>query len=201
MPLSAAHKQQTRAKIVEGARILFNTKGFHETSIEDIMLQAGLTRGGFYNHFKNKDELYAEAVACFLNGRGQSWREEAGVGSVDTGPDTVQAMIKSYLSSEHLGDLEGQCPMIALPSDAARAGPPVQSAYEGLLRAMIGLFEGNTPKGPDQRETALILSTLCVGGMVLARSVNDRDLAEEIRSAAFEKALSSIKTDANHSVP
>ncbi|MEM7615189.1 MAG: TetR/AcrR family transcriptional regulator, partial [Pseudomonadota bacterium] len=92
MPYSPAHKAETRKRIVETARILFNREGFSNVSIDRIMEEVGLTRGGFYNHFRNKDELYAEAVASFLNGRGKTWRDEAGVDPVGGGPATVRAM-------------------------------------------------------------------------------------------------------------
>ena len=65
MPYTNEHKIRTRAKIVESARRLFNRHGFEQVSIERIMSDVGLTRGGFYNHFKSKDQLYAEAVASF----------------------------------------------------------------------------------------------------------------------------------------
>lgn len=190
MPYSPQHKAQVRDRIVEQARILFNREGFAEVSIDRIMAEAGLTRGGFYNHFRNKDELYAEAVASFLDGRGKTWRDEAGVDPENGGPETVHAMIDSYLSAEHLGDLDGQCPMIALPSDVARATPQARMAYEKLLRAMIFLFEHNLPPETDNRHrAALALSALCVGGMVLSRTLDDAALADEVRSAARETAL------------
>ena len=66
MPYSAEHKLQTRQRILESARRLFNSKGFAQVSIGEIMENAGLTHGGFYRHFKDKDELYAEAVRWFL---------------------------------------------------------------------------------------------------------------------------------------
>ena len=62
MPYSAKHKQDTRQRILESARRLFNSKGFAEVSIGEIMANAGLTHGGFYRHFNDKSELYAEAV-------------------------------------------------------------------------------------------------------------------------------------------
>lgn len=189
MPYSAEHKADVRKRIVENARILFNRKGFAEVSIDDIMAEVGLTRGGFYNHFRNKDELYAEAVASFLNGRGKTWRDDAGVDPVHGGPETVRAMIDSYLSPEHLGDLDGQCPMIALPSDVARATPEVRAAYQTLLRAMAWLFEHNLPDDTDdRRQISLALSSLCIGGMVLSRTINDQPLADEIRQAARDFA-------------
>ena len=66
MPYSPKHKRESREKILESARRLFNKKGFSEVSIDEVMENAGLTRGGFYRHFRDKDELYAEAVRRFL---------------------------------------------------------------------------------------------------------------------------------------
>jgi AcrR family transcriptional regulator len=189
MPYSAEHKQQTRARIVESARILFNRHGFEGVSIDMVMARAKLTRGGFYNHFKSKDELFAAAVSSFLMGRGARWRAEAGVDPTRQAPVMAERMIASYLSAEHLGDIDGQCPMIALPSDVCRNGGEVQSSYEQLLTAMVGLFEKNLqPAGKGARQKALTLAALCVGGMVLARTLPGSSLAEEVRKAAHQSA-------------
>lgn len=196
MPYSTEHKARTRKRIIEQARVLFNREGFTEVSIDRIMAEVGLTRGGFYNHFRTKEELYAEAVGSFMNGRGKTWRDEAGVEPVNGGPETVLAMINSYLSPEHLKDIDGQCPMIALPSDVARATPEVRAAYETLLRGMTWLFENNLgPARSNRREAALVLSALCVGGMVLSRTIDDTVLADEIRLAARDFAVACAGLD------
>ncbi|MEM7525192.1 MAG: TetR/AcrR family transcriptional regulator [Pseudomonadota bacterium] len=190
MPYSREHKAAVRRRIVECARVVFNRVGFAEATIEQIMAEAGLTRGGFYNHFRTKEELYAEAVASFLGGRGAEWRDAAGVKPDGGGPATVRAMIDSYLSDAHLSELEGQCPMIALPSDVARAAPQVRASYEQLLRAMTGLFEKNLPDDTrDPARMSLVLASLCVGGMILSRTIDDEDLAADIRMAARDFAL------------
>ena len=133
MPYSTEHKQNSRANIIEAARILFNRHGFQDVTIDMVMAQAGLTRGGFYNHFKNKEALFAASVSGFLFGRGAEWHRDAGVDPSALSPEMAQHMIDSYLSAKHLGDLDGQCPMIALPSDVARSNPEVQQAYQELL--------------------------------------------------------------------
>jgi TetR/AcrR family transcriptional repressor of nem operon len=97
MPYSKQHKQETRAKVVESARILFNRHGFDEVSIDQVMKFARLTRGGFYNHFKSKDELYSNAVSSFLMGRGAAWRDEAGIDINSLNPEMARQMLKSYL--------------------------------------------------------------------------------------------------------
>ncbi len=192
MPYKPEHKQATRKRIVESARVLFNRGGVADVSIDQIMSEAGLTRGGFYHHFKNKEELFAEAVTNFLHGQGAEMRSNAGVNTAQPGLETIQRMINGYLSTEHLGDLDGQCPLIALPSDISRAGDTVRESYQRLLEAMIGLFESNLGKSPGHREKALTLATICVGGMVLARTLPDQNLADELRNAARDSALAML---------
>lgn len=188
MPYSKEHKEKTRARIVEVARVLFNRHGFQDVTINMIMEEANLTRGGFYNHFKSKEALYRVAVSSFLMGRGARWREEAGIDPSRLSPEMAEQMIEGYLSPEHLGDLDGQCPMIALPSDIARASPEVQRAYQDLLEAMVSLLEGTLEDANDRRQKALSLAALCVGGMILARTLPDSDLAHEVREAALNQA-------------
>ncbi len=189
MPYSPAHKEKTRAKVIETARILFNRHGFQKVTIDMVMTKAGLTRGGFYNHFKNKEELFSEAVSSFLMGRGAKWRNDAGIDLANLNPEMAQHMIDAYLSKEHLGDLDGQCPMIALPSDVARADNATQESFQRLLDAMVWLFETNMqPATESSKQNAQAIAALCIGGMVLAKALPDSDLAESIRASAYATA-------------
>ena len=64
-----------------------------------------------------------------------------------------------------------------------------------LLDAMVWLFETNMPAGsPNKRRDALSIAALCVGGMVLARTLPDSDLAEEVRIAAHGSATELFRT-------
>lgn len=194
MPYSAEHKQKTRARIVESARILFNRHGYENVTINMVMARAKLTRGGFYNHFQNKDELFAAAVSSFLMGRGAQWRAEAGIDPAQPTREAASQMLAGYLSEAHLGDLDGQCPMIALPSDIGRSNPEVQAAYQTLLEGMVGLFENSlVGPAPARRRRALVLASLCVGGMVLARTLPDSRLAEAVRAAAYAEDADMLK--------
>ena len=195
MPYRPEHKPETRARIVEAARILFNRHGYDNVTIDMVMEAASLTRGGFYGHFRNKEELFGAAVSSFLMGRGARWRAEAGVNAADPALVDAANMLRSYLSSEHLGEVEGQCPLIALPSDVGRAGPGVREAYGDLLEAMVGLYERALPRSADEpRSTALALAALSVGGMVLARTIPNAALAAELRDAALDHALGMLSS-------
>ncbi|MBD8879330.1 TetR/AcrR family transcriptional regulator [Rhodanobacter sp. 7MK24] len=186
MPYSAEHKQQIRSRIVECARVLFNRKGFTEVSIDEIMASAKLTRGGFYNHFRTKEELFVEAVAAYQDFNPADRWPELNFDSGRCGTAFARQMVDVYLSREHLDDIEGHCPMIALPSDVARASPGVKHAYRGLLERMAGMFAQSADASADAhvaRRHGLALAALCVGGMVLARTIEDDAFREEIRAA------------------
>lgn len=187
MPYSAEHKRSTRERIVESARELFNRKGFVDVSIDEIMSRAGLTRGGFYNHFKTKEDLFVEAILAYLHfDPGARWEGLDLVRDAD-GRIEPRQLVEAYLSPAHLEDVEGHCPMIALPSDVARASPRVKQAYRQLLERMTCVFSGGAT--PGDRQHGLALAALCVGGMVLARTFEDASFREEVRQAARATAL------------
>ena len=193
MPYSQEHKVRTRERIVESARSLFNRHGFTRVSINAIMAEAGLTRGGFYNHFNTKDELYAEVLTQVLAcDPAKRWS-----GGKAAGPAFTREFIVSYLSQAHFDNRESCCPLLALPSDAARGGEPVKRAYRQVLDYMVGNLEKGFA-GPQSRRRALAVATLCIGGMVVARAVDDVKLAQEIRDAAKDLATSVTAWDQAH---
>jgi AcrR family transcriptional regulator len=189
MPYPSDHKQKTRQRIVEAARVMFNRRGYDQVSIDEIMAEAQLTRGGFYAHFRSKEELFAEATISFLGGRGAEWRREAGINPAVREALNARRMVDAYLSREHLEDNDGQCPLIAYATDVARAGPQVRQSYQRLAEAMTGLFEMNLDGEEDERRRrALSMTALCVGGMILSRALKDTHIGEDIRAAAHQAA-------------
>jgi AcrR family transcriptional regulator len=194
MPYTAEHKRSTRARIVESARELFNRKGFVDVSIDEIMARAGLTRGGFYNHFKAKEDLFVEAVMQYMHFDPSTRWEGLDFDRSRQGKARARQMVDAYLSQAHLDDLEGHCPLIALPSDVARATPRVKQAYGRLLEAMAGIFASSLPdEAGEARRRGLALAALCVGGMVLARTIEDEPFRREVREAAHGTALELVE--------
>lgn len=189
MPYPPGHREQVRKKIVESARRLFNRSGFDRVSIESIMAHAGLTRGGFYSYFNSKSDLYAEVLGCFFTDPNwkSRWEDvEVDLGSADAGPQIVSA----YLSRQHFEDVENSCPMIALPNDVARGDDTVKAAFQTVFKAMVKLLSRDVKNTSCSREdTAMAIAALCIGGMVTARSLNERGLSDSLREAATKIAL------------
>jgi TetR/AcrR family transcriptional repressor of nem operon len=189
MPYPAGHRTDVRKKIVESARRLFNRHGFENISVDQIMSGAGLTRGGFYSYFESKSDLYAEVLGCFFTD--PEWRNcwegvEVDLASTEVGPQVVRA----YLSRQHFEDVENSCPMVALPTDVSRSGESAKRAFETVFQAMVSVLERSAKEnGRSRRATAQATAALCVGGMVVARAMNNREVADELRDACMAVAL------------
>lgn len=196
MPYSPEHKSETRERILRSARQLFNRKGLSEVTIDEIMAATGLTRGGFYNHFHTKEELYAEAILQF--GRmdpPEKWQTMHFDPSAE-GARLARMIVNAYLSREHFDDRDGSCPLVGLPTDVSRSGEAAKAAFQQVLEMMVGIFAANlAPAREPQRERALALAALCVGGMVLARAVDDANLSDQLRDAARKHVLASSGWD------
>jgi AcrR family transcriptional regulator len=182
LPYTPEHRARSKQKIAEAARKQFNIHGFDGVSIKQVMHAAGLSHGGFYHHFDNKDALFAEAVASFS----ALMHEQVDADTAPSGNNLVAAILEGYLSDAHLNNQGNDCPMIAVPSDVARSGEAAKQSYQQVFETMLQTFESNLENGSKhaKRNAALTLSILSIGGMVLARSLKDDALIDEIRHIA-----------------
>ena len=184
MGAQTQHREQVRQKIIQSALQLFNRHGFTAASIDDIMAGAGMTRGGFYSYFQSKSDLYAEAISCFVT------EKQEDIANSEKASDRALTLLRDYLSHHDVSDLEASCPLIGLPNDVSRTDQSVREAQEAALRMMVDTFEkGMSPNGQPSRQVALSLTALCLGGMVLSRAIEDRSLADELRSATMSVAM------------
>jgi len=189
MPYPAGHRAAVKTKIIESARKLFNRYGFENVSLQQIMAGASLTTGGFYSYFKSKSDLYAEVLGCFFTD--PNWKScwegvHVDLSSTDVGPQVVRA----YLSRQHYEDVENSCPMVALPTDVARSGVTAKRAFETVFKAMVSVLERSLIDKKDCRRTrARAIAALCIGGMIVARTMVDRSLADDLRGDCTAMAL------------
>src|SRR6516225_3523544 len=98
MRYSLEHKAKNHENIVSVAARSFREHGGDSSGIGTVMKKVGLTKGGFYRHFKSKDDLFVEAVARALDETGRDMVEIAK--SAPAG-QALQAIIGRYLSVGH----------------------------------------------------------------------------------------------------
>lgn len=81
----------TRERIVESAVRLFAQHGFTATSVQDIVVDAGVTKGAFYHHFDSKDgvllHIYAATESDFFT------RASAAAGDASSATEAITAII------------------------------------------------------------------------------------------------------------
>jgi len=164
---SPDHKQKTRTRIVDAARKLWKAKGYANVTIGHIMKDAGLTHGGFYAHFKSKDDLFAEAAMD----TGILERYRALTADPDvTAIGVFEMVLDYYLSAGHRDNPADGCPLVALSEDAWRLGKGVQGAYTKLTDTAIKQITHVLDGDATLARTAL---AAMVGAVQLARGVGD----------------------------
>lgn len=179
MRYSDTHKEETRAKVVRAAADAVRAKGPDGVGVAEVMAEAGLTHGGFYAHFPNKEAL---VVAAIEEAFGQNSRRFARVLDGMTGAQSLDAFVDAYVSPEHRANAAGGCPIATLSSDLPRQGRPVREAYERGVRALIGRIAGWLPE--DRRHLAPSLLAEMAGAVSLSRAISDDAAAAQLLADA-----------------
>ena len=161
--------EETAAKherIVKEASRLFRERGFENVSVGEVMQAAGLTHGAFYAHFGSKEELEAAAVA---------YGQKVSLGRVQrsNSEKSKESFADRYLSRWHRDNPGDGCTMAALAQEVARSTPQLKAAFEQGLENILPAKRGD-------RKEAIFQVAAMIGGVVLARAVNDPQLSDEI---------------------
>jgi TetR/AcrR family transcriptional repressor of nem operon len=168
------HKQRTRERIVRAAARRFRSRGSQGAAIGDLMQDLHLTHGGFYRHFKSKDELFAEA---FEHGHGEIFARI--LSAIEQAPkgEEVKALIDAYLSTEHCDNPGEGCPIAALATELARRSPRsrVRLAFERGLRNRTHRISKYMPGASEEereRKARALMSGMA-GTLAIARVITD----------------------------
>jgi TetR/AcrR family transcriptional regulator, transcriptional repressor for nem operon len=169
--------EETAAKherIVKEASRLFRERGFENVTVAEVMKAAGLTHGAFYAHFGSKQELEEAAVAY---GQALSAGRARSHGTTKKGR---HAYAERYLSPRHRDNPGDGCTMAALGQEIARSTPELKAAFERGLEEILSA-------GGGDRKNAIFQTAALVGGVVLARAVQDVRLSDEILETVRQK--------------
>ena len=172
------HKQQTRQRILSSAARLFAQKGFDHVGIDEVMADAGLTRGAFYAHFKNKSELYAKAIVAGALQAAEQYSSDA----------PADEIVDRYLSIDHVQGVHTHCPLAFLTSDISQRDTQVRHAYTRVFNGLVARLQ----QGDTCREKAIQQAILMVGGVAISRALDDPELVDELLNVC--RQLSPLKT-------
>ena len=185
------HKAETRQKIVKDAAGRVRTEGLHGAAVASVMRDNGLTHGGFYKHFENKDDLLVESLR---EGFRESAETLARAAEQSPPGEGWKAIVRAYLSPEHLEHPEHGCPMAALASELAR----VDKRMRGRIVEEIANYKsGMLPLMPGRRATEkerafFTIFSAMIGAVEIARMLPDRAARERVLASTRDFLLRSF---------
>jgi len=169
--------KETAAKhdrIVKEASRLFRERGFENVTVAEVMKAAGLTHGAFYAHFGSKQELEEAAIAY---GQELSASRARSYGATKKGR---RAYADRYLSPPHRDNPGEGCTMTALAQEVGRSTPELKAVFERGLGKILSEIGGD-------RDEAIFRTAAMLGGVVLARAVQDERFSDEILESVRRK--------------
>jgi len=183
--IRAAAKEASHERIVSVAAKAIRRSGYDGTGVADIMKEAGLTHGAFYAHFASREAMLAEAAARAC---AESAALAAGVVAGAPPGQALTSMLRTYLSPEHVKQVELGCPLAALGSETPRQAADVRRATTRHVKEMIDLVARQSPDWgqAEAHERALVTVAAMVGTLLLARAVDEPTLSESIRQATLK---------------
>jgi len=178
------HKTETHQKIVKDGARRIRSEGLNGAAVTSVMRDTGLTHGGFYKHFRSKDDLLVESLH-------EAFEEVIAVlaeAAEQAPPESAwKAIVKTYLSAGHCNHPERGCPLAALASELARAGKEMRGQILAEMTnykdRMLQFMPGR--RAVDKERAFTVIFSTMVGAVEIARMLPD--------SAAREKMLASTR--------
>ncbi|NOW46403.1 TetR/AcrR family transcriptional repressor of nem operon [Novosphingobium sp. SG751A] len=176
------HKAKVRERILDEAAAALRAAGTEGLSVAGLMKRAGLTHGGFYAHFENRDDLVAHAI-------GRMFQDSAGMLARFLGekPD-LDGLVDHYLSEQAMRRHDRGCPLPWLAGEAPRMPHAARERFQQGIGAMTGAIAAALEKqGKDRGRAAHLASSAVaemVGALALARALGDGDQALATLAAA-----------------
>jgi TetR/AcrR family transcriptional repressor of nem operon len=179
MRITKQRAAENRKRVVKEAARLFRERGFDGVGVGELMAAAGLTHGGFYNHFESKDELEGAACRAVFEMSVAKMAAIANIADEAAREAAFGEYRARYVSPEGRDATAASCPMVAFAGDMSRQNEAVREAYASGLGAYLDAFAKASGKPRDE---AMRIFASLVGALTLARSVakTDAELSDEI---------------------
>ncbi|UJF33885.1 TetR/AcrR family transcriptional regulator [Paenibacillus hexagrammi] len=172
--------EATRKHIIMKSAELFNQKGYAGSSIQDIMDITGLTKGGLYRRFSNKDEIAVEAFE--YAGRVLLEQMSAAIQNSDTAIDKIMSVCQVHIDPVHNPPIKGGCPLLNTAVESDDTFPLLRekalAAYEYMLLLIGDILRGGISSGEfrsdlDVESVASFIVSSLEGSVMASRLSRD----------------------------
>jgi AcrR family transcriptional regulator len=192
-PLREEHVAATRQALISAARRRFGSVGFAATSLDDVVADAGVTKGALYHHFRNKGDLFV-AVYEELEGELTGVGTEAAVGAKDA-VELLQRAFGAFLDLALTPEIQ-RISLIDAPSVLGAAQKhEIDTRYSlaGVrLAVQVGIEAGDIV--PHDAETlAQLLIAACGHAAVMIATAEDHVTARHQIGAALDTLIAGLR--------
>jgi TetR/AcrR family transcriptional repressor of nem operon len=181
-------KERTRVRILDEAAKAMREHGPDGIGVAALMKRAGLTHGGFYAHFRDRDDLVAHAVDRMFQDSGRMLDRHLGRDNAAAG---LRALIDYYLSDDARAAADRGCPLPGLSGEATRMPAAARERFgdgiAGFKAALRTAIHGLDLPEPEDLASSVLAEM--VGAMALARAVEDGDQASAVLRASREQLV------------
>jgi len=180
--------ERTREHIMATAEAIILKRGYSGTSIEEIIGEAGITKGGFFYHFDGKNDLAKKLINRYLENDLVFFSGLADRARSLTEDPLQQLLLFLKLMAEAMEDLPDAhpgCLVASFTYEAEQFDDEVRELNaEGVLswrRIFLEQLERVAEKYPMEFEKPLdeladMLSSIIEGGIIMSKVLNDRSM-------------------------
>lgn len=128
-------KESTRDRIIEIGAHIVHTKGYNNTGIQEVLDRAGVPKGSFYFHFRNKEEFGLEVIDYFaglLTARAEDCFADEGRPRVER----LRALFAGFIEDFRARGFTGGCPIGNLAQEMADLSEIFRARLAGVVEEM-----------------------------------------------------------------
>lgn len=193
----AEQSEATKAALIDVARKLFAEKGYADTSTEEIVQGAGVTRGALYHHFRDKEDFF-EATFEQVESEFTQRIMVASTGAAAGGDqwEGLLAGVRAFLEECRDAEIQ-QIVLLDAPSVLGwQRWREIEAKYGfGLVKAALqsAMDSGLIAAQPVDPLAHMLLGALNEAGMLVARAKDDAERAEIENTVA--RILGALRTN------
>jgi TetR/AcrR family transcriptional repressor of nem operon len=182
-----------KEKIIHESLKLFSLKGFTSTSIQDILAAANTSKGGFYNHFSSKEDLFYQV----LDEARKIWRDRnlSGLKQAESSLEKVTLLLRNY-KDRYLKDADnfpGGCVFITLSVELSDQIPHLSKEIEKGFIGLKNLYKRFLDEGKHSGELGKNVNTDAITEMIFNSMLGASVIYNANKSTAgLDKSVDSL---------
>ena len=189
--MSPAEIAGTRERLIEAARDLFWSQGYHATGVAQILQAAGARSGSLYHFFPTKEDLLLAVLEWY---KANLYREviDPVFHRVTDPVERIFGVLDGYRQMLLMTEFSSGCPIGNLALELSDSHPSAREliadnfrGWRDAIRRCVDEASGRLPDGVDPARLATFVLTTMEGGVMLARSYKSME--------PFESAVQQLR--------